>query len=278
MAKMSETFPATANAPRYQQLSAVLARELREGRYAVGSLLPPEPQLCQRFAVSRHTVREAVRQLCDMGLVSRHQGIGTRVRASHSDKQYSASLSSLGDLTAYAKGTRLKVLGSRWVEADATLSAQLHCQEGERWLEWNTCRYPVDGSEPIVHMRVFVRPECEGMRRELENGEAWVFGLIEKYGGERILEARQVVSAIAVPAESARLLGVKPRSPGLLVRRFYLGRNGRLLSVSLNVHPPGRVEFTTTWHLEDSAAGPASPPSLPPTTGRARAARGGSRR
>lgn len=36
--KMNEAFPATANAPRYQQLSAVLARELREGRYAVGSL------------------------------------------------------------------------------------------------------------------------------------------------------------------------------------------------------------------------------------------------
>jgi GntR family transcriptional regulator len=245
---------APANAPRYQQLSAMLAREIREGRYAVGSLLPPEPQLCQRFSVSRHTVREAVRQLCDMGLVSRHQGVGTVVRASRSDKQYSASLASLGDLMAYAQGTRLKVLGSRWVEADAALAAQLRCQEGERWLEWNTVRLPAEGGEPIVHMRVFVRPECEGMREELESGKAWVFGLIEKYGGERIHEAQQVVAAVAVPAASARLLGVKPRSPGLLVRRFYLGRNGRLLSVSLNVHPPGRVEFTTTWRLDNTAA------------------------
>jgi DNA-binding GntR family transcriptional regulator len=56
---------------------------------------------------------------------------------------------------------------------------------------------------------------------------------------------------VAVPAASAKLLGVRPRSPGLLVRRFYLGRNGRLLSVSINVHPPGRVEFTTTWRLEE---------------------------
>ena len=117
------------------------------------------------------------------------------------------------------------------------------------------------------------------MRKELEDGEAWVFGLIEKYGGERILQAQQVVGAIAVPADSARLLGVKPRSPGLLVRRFYLGRNGRLLSVSLNVHPPGRVEFTTTWHLDDSAGAPASPPapSAPSPGRRARTAAGPSR-
>jgi DNA-binding GntR family transcriptional regulator len=242
-----------SNAPRYQQLSAMLAREIREGRYEVGGLLPPEPQLCERFAVSRHTVREAVRQLCDLGLVSRHQGRGTVVRARESDKKYSASLSSLGDLMAYAQGTTLKLLGDRTVVASASLAKQLRCNEGERWIEWNTCRYTRDSNEPIVHMRVFVRPECEGMRGELERGEAWVFGLIEKYGGERILEAQQVVGAIAVPAESARLLGVKPRSPGLQVRRFYLGRNGRLLSVSLNVHPPGRVEFTTTWRLEDPA-------------------------
>ncbi|VWX61558.1 conserved hypothetical protein [Burkholderiales bacterium 8X] len=249
---------AAGTAPRYQQLSAVLAREIGEGRYAIGSLLPPEPQLCQRFSVSRHTVREAVRQLCDLGLVSRHQGIGTVVRASRGEKQYTAALASLGDLMAYAKGTTLKLLGSRWLQADAQLAAQLRCEEGERWLEYNTCRYLGGGGEPIVHLRIFVRPEAEGMRAELEGGQAWVFGLIEKYGGERILEAQQVISALAIPAESARVLGVKPRTPGLLVRRFYLGRNGRLLSVSLNVHPQGRVEFTTTWRLEDAAGGSVS--------------------
>ena len=246
--------PMPANAPRYRQLSAILAREIAAGRYPVGSMLPPEPQLCQCFAASRHTVREAVRQLCDMGLVSRHQGVGTVVRALHGEKLYTASLSSLGDLMAYARGTRLRLLGERLVDADATLAGQLGCEPGRTWLEWDTCREAADGSA-IVHMRVFVRPECEGMRDELRRGQAWVFGLIEKYGGERIVEARQIVSAIAVPARSARILGVKARSPGLLVRRFYLARDGRTLSVSLNVHPPGRVEFTTSWRLDETPRG-----------------------
>jgi DNA-binding GntR family transcriptional regulator len=257
MAPRAQTEPSaheSTPAPRYRQLSAVLAREIRDGRHAVGSLLPPEPELCRRFSVSRHTVREAVRQLCEMGLVSRHQGVGTVVRAQQADKQYSASLSSLGDLMAYARGTKLELLGARKLVADEALAQQLRCEPGEVWIEWNTVRRPADGGLPLVHMRVFVRPECEPMRAELERGEAWVFGLVEKYGGERILEAQQVVGPIAVPAASARLLGVKPRCPGLLVRRFYLGRNGRLLSVSLNVHPPDRVELTTTWRLGPQGA------------------------
>jgi GntR family transcriptional regulator len=238
-------------APRYQQLTELLAREIGEGRYPVGSLLPPEPQLCQRFAVSRHTVREAVRQLCEQGLVTRHQGVGTRVRASRSQKRYVASLSSLGDLMAYAQRTRLRYLGSRRVDADAALAQLLRCQPGEQWLEVDTCRYPVEGGLAIVHMRVYVRPHCEGMQHALEDGDAWIYGLVERYGGERILEAQQVVGAIAVPAESARILGVASGSPGLFVRRYYLGRDDRLLSVSLNVYPVDRFEFSTRWRLAE---------------------------
>jgi len=241
---------ASAHVPRYVQVTEVLAREIRDGRYAVGSLLPPEPQLCQRFAVSRHTVREAVRLLCEKGLLSRQQGVGTRVLASQGEQRYVASLSSLRDLMAYTQQTRLKYLESRWTVADAALMPLLRCQEGERWLELDTCRYPVDGGQPMVHMRIFVRPQCEGIQHALEDGDTWIYGLIEKYGGERILEAQQVVGAIAVPETSAHILGVEPKSPGLFVRRYYLGAADRLLSISLNVYPVDRFEFATSWRLE----------------------------
>lgn len=253
----ADTASSSTHAPRYQQLTEVLAREIREGRYPVGSLLPAEPQLCQRFAVSRHTVREAVRLLCEQGLVTRQQGVGTRVRASHSEKRYVASLSSLRDLMEYAQQTRLKYLGSRWIDADAALAGLLRCKEGERWLELDTTRFPVEDGPPIVHMRIFVRPQADGIQDALEVGDAWIYGLVEKYGGERIMEAQQVVGAIGVPEASAQVLGVEPGSPGLFVRRYYLGRNDRLLSVSLNVYPVDRFEFATRWRLEDQAAAPA---------------------
>jgi GntR family transcriptional regulator len=67
------------------------------------------------------------------------------------------------------------------------------------------------------------------------------------------LEARQVVGAVAVAADSAHLLGVDAQSPVMLVRRFYLGRNDRLLSVSVNVYPMGRFEFVTRRRLEDAS-------------------------
>lgn len=237
-------------APRYLQVADILTNEIRAGKFPVGALLPPEPQLCQRFAISRHTVREAVRLLCEQGLLQKQQGVGTRVLANKVETRYVASLSSLGDLMAYTQQTKLKPLGHRWVKADEALARLLRCEPQERWLEVNTYRFPVAGGEPIVHMRIFVRPQCEGIQNALEDGDAWIYGLVEKFGGERIVEAQQVVGAIGVPKESARILGVEEGSPGLFVRRYYLGQAERLLSVSLNVYPIDRFEFSTNWRLE----------------------------
>lgn len=235
--------------PRYQQVMATLLRELRAGVYPVGSLLPPEPQLRQRFGVSRSTVREAVRRLCELGLVSRHQGVGTTVRAATSGVHYVAAMSSLQDLMRYTQRTRLNLLKDQWVRADEALAQQLGCAVGDRWLELDACRIQEEDDCPFVHIKVYVRPEYRGIRSGVKQGKGWFYGLIEEHSPERIAVARQVVGAIAISKASAHILGVVPGTPGLQVRRYYFSRNRRLMSASVNIYPPDRFEFATEWKL-----------------------------
>jgi DNA-binding FadR family transcriptional regulator len=72
-----------ALAGRPPRLSVVVVKVLVEGivsgRYPSGSLLPPEPILCQSFDVSRSVVREALKALEEKGLVRARQGHGTTV-------------------------------------------------------------------------------------------------------------------------------------------------------------------------------------------------------
>ena len=72
-----------ALAGRPHRLSVVVVSVLVEGivtgRYPSGSLLPPEPMLCQSFDVSRSVVREALKALEEKGLVRARQGHGTTV-------------------------------------------------------------------------------------------------------------------------------------------------------------------------------------------------------
>jgi GntR family transcriptional regulator len=55
--------------PRYLSISEELLSDIGAGKFPVGSMLPTELELCERFEVSRFTVREALRRLHEMGLL-----------------------------------------------------------------------------------------------------------------------------------------------------------------------------------------------------------------
>jgi GntR family transcriptional regulator, phosphonate transport system regulatory protein len=65
-----------------QALYQQIARQLRDAicrRYQPGEFLPSEQELALRYEVNRHTLRRAVDELIDAGLVERRRGRGTLV-------------------------------------------------------------------------------------------------------------------------------------------------------------------------------------------------------
>lgn len=64
-----------------RQVLAVMENYLREGHWAVGDRIPPEPELARNFSVSHNTVREAVQSLIHAGILEARPGDGTYVIA-----------------------------------------------------------------------------------------------------------------------------------------------------------------------------------------------------
>jgi DNA-binding FadR family transcriptional regulator len=62
-------------------VTAELAQRIVRRSYPAGTVLPPEPVLCETFGVSRTVIREAVKVLQEKGLVQVRQGSGTRVNS-----------------------------------------------------------------------------------------------------------------------------------------------------------------------------------------------------
>ncbi|SFE48626.1 GntR family transcriptional regulator [Roseivivax sediminis] len=66
--------------PLYVQLSELLIREIRAGRYAEGERLPPEREMAAALGTSVGTLRKALADLTDKGLLERRHGSGNYVR------------------------------------------------------------------------------------------------------------------------------------------------------------------------------------------------------
>jgi GntR family transcriptional repressor for pyruvate dehydrogenase complex len=63
---------------RAETIATILRDEILSGQYRVGERLPSERDLCERFSVSRGAVREALKQLQQLGIATIHPG-GARV-------------------------------------------------------------------------------------------------------------------------------------------------------------------------------------------------------
>ncbi|MEU1404954.1 GntR family transcriptional regulator [Streptomyces sp. NPDC005728] len=64
---------------KHQRISRILAREIRSGRRPAGDRLPGEHALAERFGVSRTTVRAALAELSEEGLITTRTGKGSYV-------------------------------------------------------------------------------------------------------------------------------------------------------------------------------------------------------
>ncbi|MGW2748273.1 GntR family transcriptional regulator [Streptomyces sp. NPDC001450] len=62
---------------KHQRVSRILAREIRSGRRPPGEQLPGEHALAQRFGASRTTVRAALAELTEEGLITTRSGKGS---------------------------------------------------------------------------------------------------------------------------------------------------------------------------------------------------------
>jgi GntR family transcriptional regulator len=237
---------------RYAALAQSLLHDIESGRYPVGSLLPTEIELVEQFGLSRHTVREAIRQLQQVGLVTRRKGVGTRVKAGNVAARYTQSCASITDLFQYAKEVRLTLGEAIEVVADDKLAKTLGCNKGQRWLKYVGLRKARNHVDPVCYTEVYVRYEYVSISKKIQKSPGPIYALIEKEFSEKVHEVNQQISALAIPADIAKQLGARKGAPGLFVSRHYIAADDRLIEVALSIYPADRFTYSTRLRLDTS--------------------------
>lgn len=74
-----------ARTPVWKSIAIALTDDIAQGRYDTGTKLPAEAQLSARFGVNRHTVRRALAEMAEQGLVHARRGSGVFVAAKPAD-------------------------------------------------------------------------------------------------------------------------------------------------------------------------------------------------
>jgi GntR family transcriptional regulator len=242
----------------YLRIEQVLKGEILAGQHPVGTLLPPEIELCARFSVSRYTIRAALRLLSDAGLVARRQGAGTIVVANQLRSVFVQSTRSMADLLQYAADTHLSVNRAEMITLTGVDAELAGFKPGGPCLNIEGLRRDASGYA-ICTVRVFVAERYAGISDELGTLKGPIFARIEGRFRVSIAHIRQEVSAAVMPPHIARNLGIKPQSVGMRFRRCYSDSGHGIILTSINWHPAGHFVYATDLKRQDGDLSPLRP-------------------
>jgi DNA-binding GntR family transcriptional regulator len=237
-----------AGRPRYQQVADELRAAIASGRLHPEGDFPTEAMLCNRYGVSRFTVREALRRLEADGLISRRRGSGTRVeRATSRAGVLRQPLSNVGEILQYAHDTRFVFKPMGLVRLGARLARQVDRPAREQWYHF-TGKRTGSGRAAIALTDAYVAKEFAPVIDRLRPGNEALFEQIERAVNIRIARVTQDITAVAASRAEAELLSIAARSPCLRILRCYFDAEERLVEISNSLQPGSR--FTYSMHIE----------------------------
>lgn len=235
--------------PRYETILRALRTAIQHGRYPVGSMLPPELELCTMFAASRHTVREAIRRLTEQGLVSRRAGSGTTVLRRTPADGFTQQISALPDLLAYVRNARLEILEERNVRASAAEAKLLHCRPGQVWHRLAALKHLKGADRPVAYVIAYVHCEHPALRSVLDRRGVPLHDFIEDKIGQRIVAVEQEFAAQPLRGREAAALGREPGYTGFVIARRYLPEHGPAVLVTSTIFPYDRMRYSMSLKL-----------------------------
>ncbi|MDU1574675.1 MAG: phosphonate metabolism transcriptional regulator PhnF [Pantoea sp.] len=224
----------------YQAVAAQLEQALREN-YRSGDYLPSEQQLAERYEVNRHTLRRAVDELVNKGLLQRRHGVGILVLMRpydyplHAQARFSQNLMEQG---SHPTSERLLAVVR---PASADVASALGVVEGDSVIHLRTLRR-VNGV-PVCVINHFL-PDLSWWPALQRFSSGSLHDFLQQHGGHRLTRSQTRISTRRAQAKESRLLEIALHAPLLCVRTLNKTLDGALAEYSVSLTRGDMIELT----------------------------------
>lgn len=231
----------TGPVPLYYQISSRLERAIREGVIPAGARLENEISIGEQLGLSRPTVRRAIQEIVDKGLLVRRRGIGTQVVQARVSRP--VELTSLNeDLTRSGILPTTRVLSLERVPADEHTAQLLNVTKGTEVTLLRRLR-SADGT-PMAILENTLPPEFADIT--IEQLETKGLYEILRARGITLKVANQTIGARREHGDEHELLDLPKGSPVLTMERVAFDQGGRVIEAGQHCYRPDLYSFSTT--------------------------------
>lgn len=224
--------------PLYRQFKLLVEQKIASGEWSADQPLPPEMQLIETYGISRITVRQALDELVQEGRIYRRRGLGTFVAQPKINQTLAQLTGFVEELALRGMEPAVQVLGCETGVAEPRV-AEILGTEGPLL---QIRRLVSVGGTPLFVDTSYFPVELAYLLGPAEIAARPIYTLLEA-GGRAPAEGDQWLGAVALSAETARLLGMEPGAPGLAIHRVTKDGLGRPVEYTRAVYRADRYEY-----------------------------------
>ncbi|WP_046176163.1 GntR family transcriptional regulator [Domibacillus indicus] len=227
--------------PIYFQLEHFLRGQIENGELAPGDPLPSEREYAEQLTISRMTVRQAITNLVNAGLLVRQKGRGTFVAEQKLEQKLSGLTSFTEDMKARGMTPRSTLLSFEIIPADKKIAERLALKKHTPVYEMKRIR--LADEVPMALETVYISANLvKGLTEKVVASSLYRY--IEEELGLAIGHAVQSMeAAVANETERTHLL-VSKGAPVLLIERNTFLKDGKPLEYVKSSYRADRYKFT----------------------------------
>lgn len=242
----------------FRDIATALIQDIRQGRITLETRFPTEMELVDRFSVGRNTVREALRELQELGYIRRRRGARSVLTNTNPESGFVNSVRTVEELLDYAKAAHATLLATERVLIDKPLAERLDCPEDTEWVRVGLLRHSEPQGPYFCYSEVYITPRYADVLDEVAiRGQ--IFPLIEERHGIVVRRVSQEIESILADANIASRLNVAMGSAILLVRTRFFASTGELIEIGLAHFPAGRYKVRIAFDRRGLPGGAVPP-------------------
>lgn len=240
--------------PLWIQAATLIRDQIDDGVLRAGARLPPERELCQRLGISRVTLRKALNQLVDAGVLNASHGRGWYVAKSTGKQEWPNTLESFTE-TAQRMGlkTRSEVLRAEAVPASFDEAEELSIVPGTDLFHLDRVRLldEVPIALDLTQIAVSVLPGVA----QIDFTKHSLYAALAEAGIEPV-RADAAIEAREADAVAAGHLRIAEDKPLLVMRQVSFDTTGRPLFTSTIKYVGERYRLRTSFSRPQLSGGP----------------------
>ena len=228
---------------KYEKIAFDIKEDILSEKYKPNEQLPFEKEFCEKYNVSKMTVKKALDLLVNDGLIIKRRGSGTFVKdITEKEIQRIIEKKQFSGLTTTSIGHKVtsKVLEFKIINATKEIADILKIEEDEFIYFVHRVRY-VDDKAVVIEKTYIPLNLIPGMK--LADVKKSIYGYIKDKLGLNIQSAHSTVRAMKSDELDRKYLNLEKDEPILEVERVAYLDNGKVFEYSFSRHRYDKFEF-----------------------------------